>query len=218
MFATQSESEILNRIPGIIHDTDSYRFGSSEINVLITGVGGISTSWSLGKWFSSNPKPDLAINAGIAGSYSENLKPGDVVLPVVDCFADMGIELNNKYITLAEAGLTDPDSYPFENNWIKADNEYIDQASLFLHKCRAVTVNTSSGSRASIDRITGKFNPDIETMEGATFFYICALERIPFLAIRAISNMVEAGSRVKWEVSLALKNLAEMMNRILNLF
>ena len=75
---------------------------------LVTGVGGISTAWAMKQWLSNNPYPDLAINAGIAGSYSDELKIGDVVMPVTDCFADMGIESGNKVMTLAEAGLDGP--------------------------------------------------------------------------------------------------------------
>ena len=45
-------------------------------------------------------------------------------------------------------------------------------------------------------------------MEGATFFYICAREKIPFLSLRAISNKVEPGNRDAWDIQLALGNLA----------
>jgi len=60
-----------------------------------------------------------------------------------------------------------------------------------------------------------KFNPDIETMEGATFFYICSMENIPFLALRAISNRVEKRNRDNWNITLALKNLSEKLNDVL---
>ena len=60
-----------------------------------------------------------------------------------------------------------------------------------LKPVRAITVNSATGSEATIRKLVKKFNPDIETMEGATFFYICSREKIPFLAIRAISNRVE---------------------------
>ena len=46
---------------------------------------------------------------------------------------------------------------------------------------RAITVNTATGSDATRDKLVKKYNPDIETMEGATFFYICRREKIPFL-------------------------------------
>jgi futalosine hydrolase len=52
-------------------------------------------------------------------------------------------------------------------------------------------------------------------MEGATFFYICSMENIPFLALRAISNRVEKRNRDNWNITLALKNLSEKLNDVL---
>ena len=43
---------------------------------------------------------------------------GDVVMPVNDCFADAGIEDGDKFNTLFEAGLADPDEFPFRNGII----------------------------------------------------------------------------------------------------
>ena len=63
-----------------------------------------------------------------------------------------------------------------------------------------------------------KYNPDIETMEGATFFYICSRENIPFLALRAISNRVEPRNKEKWNIQLALDNLSEKLKEVLLTF
>jgi futalosine hydrolase len=181
---------------------------------LITGVGGISTAWSMKKWLCCNPYPDLAINAGIAGSYSDKYIKGDVVLPVSDCFADMAIEADNRYLTLAEAGLMDPDEFPFKKGILRAENEYTERTAKILRKVKAITVNTSSGAETTIERLKKKFNPDIETMEGATFFYICAMEKIPFIAVRAISNKVEPRKMKAWDIPLAMENLAGEINKI----
>jgi futalosine hydrolase len=54
-------------------------------------------------------------------------------------------------------------------------------------------------------------------MEGAAFFYICARESIPFVSIRAISNMVERRDRKKWNIPLAVDNLAIKLDHIFNL-
>ena len=215
VFATSTEEEILKKITGISSSDKCYKIGNATINALITGVGGISTAWAMKQWLSINPYPDLAINAGIAGSYSDELKIGDIVMPVTDCFADMGIESGDKLITLAEAGLMDPDNYPFEKGVIRADNRFVDEAGIILKKVNAITVNTCSGSVSTIERLKNKYNPDIETMEGATFFYICARERIPFLSVRAVSNKVEPGNRDSWNISLALENLAGKIKEIL---
>jgi futalosine hydrolase len=48
-------------------------------------------------------------------------------------------------------------------------------------------------------------------MEGATFFYICSGEKIPFLAIRSISNRVEPRDKNKWNIPVALNNLSEKL-------
>jgi futalosine hydrolase len=215
VFATSSEAEILEKISGMIPFEDGFRFGNSIISTLVTGVGGISIAWSMKQWLSINPKPDLAINAGIAGSFSDKLKIGEVVIPVTDCFADMGIESGDKMITLYEAGLSDPDLFPFEKGVINSRNEFINKLGQTTIKVNAITVNMCSGSAATIEKLKNKFNPDIETMEGATFFYICAREKIPFLAVRAISNKVEPRSKETWNVPFALENLTGKMKEIL---
>jgi futalosine hydrolase len=215
VFATTAEAGTLQKITGKISSDEGYRLGQCSLSVLVTGVGGISTAWAMKQWLSNNAYPDLAINAGIAGSYSGEIIIGDVVMPVTDRFADMGIEMGDKLMTLAEAGLMDPDEFPFEGGVICVRNKYIESAGSILKKVNAITVNLCSGSEPTIVRLRNKFNPDIETMEGATFFYICAREKIPFLSVRAISNKVEPGNRDSWDIPLALEKLAGKMNELL---
>jgi len=169
----------------------------------------------MAKWLSANLKPDLAINIGIAGSFKEKIKIGDVVVPVEDCFGDAGIEDGSRFLTLAEAGLTDPDIFPFKSNRIEADNYFVREAIKIMKPVKAITVNTASGLQQTIDRLIKKYNPDIETMEGATFFYICSGEKIPFLALRSTSNKVEPRNKDNWNIPLALENLSEKMKRFL---
>ena len=216
VFATSAEASILDRITGFAGEPEISFQGKHTLSVLITGVGGMSTSWSLQQWLSNNPRPDLAINAGIAGSFNKDYGHGATVIPVSDCFADLGIEIDGNYHTLAEAGLVDPNQPPFEKGELVMRNSWLDRMSGVAPVVRAVTVNTASGSTASVERLVSKFNPDIETMEGATFFYICIREKIPFLAIRAVSNFVEPGRRSKWEIPLALESLAGKLGEILN--
>ena len=215
VFASEPEAGILLNIKDKSTFSDQFSFGGHEIVSLVTGVGGISTAWSLKQWLGTNPVPDLAINAGIAGSYKDEIKTGDVVIAETDCFADLGIESEGKIITLFEAGFSDPDEYPFSGGIIHCDNRFIEKAGMSLNKVKAATVNMCSASAASISRIKNKFNPDIETMEGATFFYICAREKIPFLSVRAVSNKIEPGNRESWNIPLALNSLAEKIKEIL---
>jgi futalosine hydrolase len=214
VFATSTESEILKEISADYDGRGGFSVGGSVISVLVTGVGGILTAWSMKQWLCENQRPDLIINAGIAGTFRQEIRKGEVVMPVSDCFADMGIETGDGYLTLAETGLIDPDEFPFRNGLIECRNRYTEKISQYLKPVKAVTVNTTSGTEITIEKLRNKFNPDIETMEGATFFYICARENISFLALRAISNNVVPGRKDKWEIPFALENLAEKMKEV----
>jgi futalosine hydrolase len=213
--ATDSEAETLKRIPGVSVTDEGFSYGKCEISLLVTGVGSIATSWAMTKWLSVNPKPELVINAGIAGSYREDIKIGDVVVPVSDCFADAGIETRSGFETLAEAGFEDPDRFPFRAGKIIADNKFISLAIKSLKPVIAITVNSVTGSQPTIDKLLKKFNPDIETMEGATFFYICTRGNLPFLALRSISNRVEPRDKNKWNIPLALDQLSEKLKEFI---
>jgi futalosine hydrolase len=213
--ATSSEADALKKIKGMMSVPGGYRFGSFEISLLIGGVGSISTAWAMKQWISVNEKPDLALNAGIAGSYKDEFVIGDVVMPLSDCFADAGIEDCDNFLTMSEAGLCSADEFPFREGLLFAESRYCFQMKSLLKPVRAITVNTATGSEETRKRLLKKFNPDIETMEGATFFYICARENIPFLAVRAISNRVEPRDKSKWNIVLALDNLSEKLNEVI---
>ncbi|HEX2921727.1 MAG TPA: futalosine hydrolase [Bacteroidales bacterium] len=213
--ATDAESFALSNIQGISRAGNSFRFGNTEIELLVSGVGTVATAWSMMKWFSDNGRPDLAINGGIAGSFSENTYIGDVVMPVEECFADAGIEDNDEFRTLFEAGLTNPDEFPFIGGKLHSNEMFKQIYSEDISKVRAITTGTTTGSVNSREKLIHKYSPDIETMEGAAFFYICARENVPFFALRAISNKVGPRNRKEWNIALALQNLSGAINDVL---
>jgi futalosine hydrolase len=213
--ATSAEAEALKKVPGISYISDRYFFRDIEIYLLIAGIGSVATVWSVKNWISMHGKPDLAINAGIAGSYNPEYGIGSVVSPVSDCFADAGIEDRDVFLTISESGLSAPDEFPFKNGFLHSENDFTEDLKNNLNQVRAITVNTATGSDLTKNKWLSKFNPDIETMEGAAFFYICAIENIPFLALRAISNMVEPRDKSKWEIAVALGSLSEKLGEVL---
>jgi futalosine hydrolase len=193
--ATEEEADAMRRIHGVENSIDGYYSGNVSISLLVTGMGTEATSWALKKWLSSNIKPDLAINIGIAGSFREEIKIGDVVVPVSDTFADEDFE----------NGLCE----------IEADRNLAGRLAGKLKKACAITVALATGTEPEIARLLKKYNPDIETMEGAAFFYICSREQIPFLALRSISNRVEPRNKKNWDIPLALDNLSERLKEIM---
>ncbi|NSW94995.1 MAG: futalosine hydrolase [Bacteroidales bacterium] len=213
--ATDAEAGIVESIEGLKPHNNCFRFHGLDISVLVTGVGTVMTAWKMQQWLSQNRLPSLAINIGIAGSFRDDLKTGDVVIPEADCFADMGVETDSGFITLFEAGLCDPEKEPFKNGWIHSDPLILSRIPKRYRQVRAITVNTVSGSAETISKYVIKYNPDIETMEGAAFFYICSVMRIPFFSLRSISNRITPGRREKWDISSALASLSYSLHELL---
>jgi len=173
---------------------------------IITGIGMTATAYHLAKKISGK-KYDLAVNIGLAGSFQKKIFIGEVVNVTSESFADLGAEDGNNFLTLAEMGLQKKNEFPFRGE--KLFNTTAKKYS-FLKKLRqanSITVNTVHGSERSIKSAVRKYNPGIESMEGAAFFYVCMMEKIPCVQLRAISNYVERRNKNNWNIPLALKNL-----------
>jgi len=216
VFSAQLEADgLLNKLSleNInVSNENKFKIKNSVIEIFISGIGIPFTIYSLTKKVLSK-KYDLIINVGICGSFNDDLYVGDCVSIILDEFADLGVTYpDNSFKTLFEETLLTPNKKPFDNgklyNPLKAD---IDTE---LPKVTAITVNNVSGNREQIDFRKEKFNPDIESMEGAAFAYVCRKENINFLQIRAVSNKVEERNKENWNIPLALNNLADELFRI----
>lgn len=185
--------------------------GQIEVEVVITGIGMFSTAYQLGKYFAKK-RPDLAIQAGIAGSFQHAWPLGETVVIEQEVLGDLGAEDNDQFKDLFDIGLWKTDMPPFTHNYLP--NTLPDIAA-GLRKAKGVTVNMVSGSAATIARLEQKYQPDIESMEGAAFHYCCLMENIPFLQIRTISNYVEVRDKSKWNIPLAVKNLNDTLRTLL---
>jgi futalosine hydrolase len=188
-----------------------------DIQVLVTGVGLVATAWHLAQTLGKQ-RPDWAINAGVAGAFDRRLRLGDVVHVVTERFGDLGVEESDgRFVDLFELGLLNADFLPFSGKMLV--NSDAAQAH-FLPTAHGLTVNLVHGSAESIAAIQAKY-PDaqVESMEGAAFFYGCLSAGIPFVEIRGVSNFVEPRDRAAWDLPLAIKNLnarlVEMLEAIL---
>ncbi|MDP4809656.1 MAG: hypothetical protein NWR65_00860, partial [Saprospiraceae bacterium] len=84
------------------------------------------------------------------------------------------------------------------------------EASLtkFLTLAHGITLNTVTGTQSKADKIIKKYpDVEIENMEGASFFYVCLKEKIPFMSIRSISNYVEDRNKENWKMLEAIESL-----------
>ncbi|TVM00138.1 MAG: futalosine hydrolase [Candidatus Brocadia sp. WS118] len=177
-----------------------------NIDILITGIGLMHTAYFMGKALTNNTY-NLALQFGIAGSFRKDLLPGMPVNVVEEVVADLGAEDKDKFLDATELRLLPPDQFPYHAG--KLLNKTPDSAYGIsaLKKVKGISVNKVHGYQDSIDKIIRKYDPDIESMEGAAFFYACLMERVPCLQIRAISNYIEDRNKDRWSIPLAIDNL-----------
>jgi len=187
---------------------------STIIKILITGIGTPSTMFSTMKSI-ANVKPELIIQAGIAGTFNQTIRIGEVVLVESEQWCDLGIEDNNHFFDLFDMRFLNSDVLPFSNGKVKSTIPLLSSLS-HCKKVKAVTSNTAHGNGQSIQRIIDKYNPDIESMEGAAIAYICGMEKIPCIQLRSISNIVEPRNREAWNVPLAIEHLNAILQNAIS--
>lgn len=190
-----------------------YEYQQHEIHPLITGIGAMKTAFAMAR-FNESSNLDLAINAGIAGSYNQDLKLGEVVQVMSDRFADLGVEeADGSFTDVYDLGLEPKNKYPYTDGAILNDGL---KYSFDIKEVKALTVNKVHGSQSSIDRIRSKYKADIETMEGAGFHYACKNLDIQHLQLRGLSNYVEPRNRAGWRIELAIDQLNKSLVKLLN--
>ena len=196
--ATKEEISLLNGIKSKNH----------ELDFLISGVGMVATAYSLTGQLKNNHY-DLAINCGIAGSFDRSIQIGEVVTVKEDIFSELGAENGNDFLSLDQIGLQGKNS--FKNTFL------LNAVSMsLLREVRSITVNTIHGNDPTINTVINRFQPQIETMEGASFFFVCENENIPSLQLRSISNYIEKRNRESWNIPLAIKNLNKTLIKIIS--
>jgi nucleoside phosphorylase len=55
--------------------------------------------------------------------------------------------------------------------------------------------------------VAARFNPQVESMEGAAFMCACQIGRVSFAQVRAVSNIVEPRNRGAWRMADAIRSL-----------
>jgi futalosine hydrolase len=220
LVVASSNSEIkllrdkLDFVSKISHNLINYRLGTLDIDILVTGHGSVFMAYHLTKILSAY-NYDLAINAGIAGSFDYFLELGFVVNVIQDQFADLGFEEKDSFFTLSEKELLNEDSFPFTGELLRSLGNFEIDVVESLIPVKSITVNTLHGRQENIQRVKKRFKCDIETMAGAAFFYVCLMEKVPFLQIRSISYFIEIPKVDNWNLQLASGNLTAT---ILDLF
>ena len=164
-----------------------------------------------------NMNVDYILNVGVAGSVSKNINKCDIV--VADKLVQHDFDLRPLNF---EKGLI-----PNVGKYINCDKELVKIAKNIKMDTNVLIGTISSGDIFITDeqmgsKINNKFNALCVEMEGAALAQVCALCKVPFLVIRAISDSpYEKDNNITFEEFLSIssdmvsKFIIQFLNKIL---
>jgi futalosine hydrolase len=191
---------------------NSFEQGRS-VDVLITGIGLTASMYAITKQLHLK-RPDLVVQAGVAGCFDKKLAPGSVVAVGKETIADQSVVELKKLKTLFDLKLVPQDQPPYKKGWLVNPHKDLLKRS-GLKVVTGVSVNEITTAHQKIKFYTKNFKPVVESMEGAALHYVALMERIPFLQIRSISNVIGERNKKKWDMNASIRNLNNELIRIL---
>ena len=187
-------------------------FFGKEIVAAVSGVGKVNAA-VCAEIMILKYLPEYIINTGVGGGLADGLKIGDVALSCCTVEHDMDT-----------TPLGEPKGYisGIDSVKVKADEEILEKFKKVLSK---LNLNYIVGPVASGDqfinspeikeRIKSEFGAVCCEMEGASIGHVCAMNNVPFVVIRAISDSADDNSHisfpefVKFATDNSIKTLSE---------
>jgi len=187
--------------PALVH---LQQHAALPVRVLVTGVGMVAATYQIARavqqW-----RPDLLLQAGIAGSFGEDLPIGTVTAVASERIGDLGVEADGRLTSTFDMGLDNRNAPPWENGALPNKHSLLQTCG--LPAARGLTINEITTRPERITQYRDDFGAQIESMEGAALHYVGIMEGIPFLQVRAISNRVGERDKSKWDTEGAIRRL-----------
>ncbi len=197
----------------IVHHSDHPM--NEHVKFHVSGVGIPAAMFSIMHEIEKQ-KPALIIQVGIAGCFDiyENVNQTFVIKN--DVFADVGVEENGEWRDLFDMGFIQKNTIPYTEN--KLENSWLKEYNLLkLPAVAAITVNEVTTRKERREQYVKKYNPFLESMEGAAMHYVCLMKAVPFIQMRTISNMVGDRDKQKWQLKPAIEHLNDTLIKYLDI-
>lgn len=198
-------------------DFISGKINNKDVVLLECGIGKVNAAIGT-QIMIDRYSPDVIINSGIAGSLSQDLKIGDIVVSI-DCVQhDMdGTEMGDPR---GEIWYTDEKRIDIPAD--KATYEKLFECCKVLKNVNIKTGRVATGDTfvASIDRrkfIADEFDALCCEMEGGAVGQVCYRNKVPFAVLRSISDDFNNNEFVDFEKFrvLAAENSIKVMTEFL---
>lgn len=193
------------------------KINNSEIILVEAGVGKVNAARTT-QILIDNFEIDAIINVGSAGSSNDELNIGDIVI---------GNKLVQHDFDITAFG--HPKGYISNvGQYVESDRGLIEKMEQTILKIQEGEFKIKIGTIASGDifctepqmraKIRNKFDAEAIEMEGAAIAQVCALDNIPFIIIRSISDNPNGENNITFDqfLEVASKRCAKIVEKFLN--
>ncbi len=222
----QEISGIAHRIDSPVNGTCGGRksisglIGSKKVVLMVTGPGLVNAAQAISSAIEKK-RPELIIMTGCAGAFpGSGLGIGDLAIATKETDTHLGVEGKNipdplPFSIVFCRGKKFKNSYPLsreyaESAW-KILSPVCEKEKIKLKKGPFITVSTITATKTRIQHLDGAFKPLMESMEGSAGAHIALYYHIPFLEIRAASNIAGERDKKKWNLPLAFDRCGKLI-------
>ncbi|EQB9844151.1 5'-methylthioadenosine/S-adenosylhomocysteine nucleosidase [Cronobacter sakazakii] len=172
-----------------------------DVALLKSGIGKVSAAMGA-TLLLEHCKPDVIINTGSAGGLAPSLKVGDIVISDEVRYHDADVTaFGYEYGQMAGC----PAAFKADEKLIAAAQETIEK--LNLHAVRGLVVSGDAFINGSVNlaKIRHNFPQAIAVeMEATAIGHVCHNFGVPFVVVRAISDVADQQSHLSFEEFLAV--------------
>ncbi|MDI7690385.1 5'-methylthioadenosine/S-adenosylhomocysteine nucleosidase [Cronobacter malonaticus] len=185
-----------------------------EVALLKSGIGKVSAAMGA-TLLLEHCKPDVIINTGSAGGLAPSLKVGDIVVSDEVRYHDADVTaFGYEYGQMAGC----PAAFKADEKLIAAAQETIEK--LNLHAVRGLVVSGDAFINGSVNlaKIRHNFPQAIAVeMEATAIGHVCHNFGVPFVVVRAISDVADQQSHLSFEefLTVAAKQSSLMVETLL---
>ena len=216
-----AEIEEMEAVKGSMEDVNSIdiynlkiytgKINNKDFLLVRSGVGKVNSA-RVTQIITDKFDLSFIINIGSAGGLNEDLNIGDIVLGE----------------TLVQHDF-DVTAFGREKGFIPETGKFFESDKNLLEKCKNIKIDNQKivvGTIASGDmfltdstlkeKIKQNFNATCVEMEGAAIAQVCALNKIPFIVIRSISDIPNGKNEIDFNeyLELASKNCAGFISQL----
>ena len=188
--------------------------GIRSVVLIETGIGVVNTAQALTVAL-QEVSPECVLQIGIGGAYlSSGLDKGDLALATEENYGDLGVITPAGWSPADEIGIpilsadrNYYNTYPVDPTLVARAQHILEQSGECVVQGPFITVQQCTGRKDIGNELAARFNAICENMEGAAAAHVCTLYAVPFLELRAISNLVEDRNKDAWDIPQSVQRV-----------